>query len=183
MKSTPGDSNMSNVVVSPYSAEWPASFVTLREELLSVFRPTKAQVEHIGSTSVPGLVAKPVIDVLLGASALSDIESRIPAIEKLGYTYVAKYERELPMRRYFVRSGCSSLRVHLHAVVHGLAIWKEHIGLRDALRADPLLASQYADLKLRLAAEFAHDKSAYTDAKAPFIREVLSRLHSRADAD
>ena len=174
---------MSNVVVSPYSAEWPASFVTLREELLSVFRPTKVQVEHIGSTSVPGLVAKPVIDMLLGARDLTDIELKIPAIEKLGYSYVAKYERELPMRRYFVKSGSNSLRVHLHAVVHGSAIWKEQIGFRDALRFDPALASQYADLKLRLAAEFKHDKSAYTDAKAPFIQTVLSRLHSRADAD
>lgn len=173
---------MSNVVILPYSLEWPANFVVLREELLSVFAPAEVRVEHIGSTSVPGLVAKPVIDMLLGAETLSAIESRIPSIEKLGYSYISKYERELPMRRYFVKSGNDSLRVHLHGVVHGSAIWNEQIGFRDALRAAPVLASQYADLKLRLADEFANDKSAYTDAKAPFIQSVLSRLKSSSDA-
>ena len=172
---------MSNVVIQPYSLEWPARFVVLREELLSIFASSEVHVEHIGSTAVPGLVAKPVIDMLLGAESLSVIESGISLIEKHGYSYISKYERELPMRRYFVKSGNDSLRVHLHGVVQGSAIWKEHIAFRDALRTDPALASQYADLKLRLANEFANDKSAYTDAKAPFIQAVLSRLHFRSD--
>ena len=85
------------------------------------------------------------------------------------------------MRRYFVKSKSDSLRVHLHAVESGARFWKEHLAFRDALRADPALASQYAALKLRLAAEFANDTSAYTAAKAPFIQGVLSATSSKSD--
>lgn len=172
---------MSNVVISPYTVEWPASFSGVREELLAAFAPFEVVVEHIGSTSVPGLLAKPVLDVLLGASSLSDINSKIKTLERFGYAYVAKYERDLPMRRYFVQSKSDSLRVHLHAVEFGSQFWKEHLAFRDALRADLVLVSQYAALKLRLAAEFANDVSAYTAAKAPFIQTVLSVASSESD--
>lgn len=172
---------MSTVVLSPYTVEWSASFSEVREELLVAFAPFKVVVEHIGSTSIPRLLAKPVIDVLLGAGSLSDIVSKIKTLEGLGYVYVAKYERDLPTRRYFVKSKSGSLRVHLHAVESGSRIWREHLAFRDALRADPALVSQYAALKLRLAAEFANDKSAYTAAKAPFIQGVLSVASSESD--
>lgn len=161
-------------VVSPYSAEWPDIFRGIQEELLDVFSPLVVAIEHIGSTSVPGLAAKPVIDVLLGAQSLRDIESRIGPLDALGYVYVSKYEREIPMRRYFVKPPDASLRVHLHGVEIGSPIWREHLVFRDALRGDADLRLQYQALKLRLAEEFADDKSAYTDAKGPFIRAVLA---------
>jgi GrpB-like predicted nucleotidyltransferase (UPF0157 family) len=161
-------------VVSPYSAEWPDIFRSIREELLGVFSPLVVAIEHIGSTSVPGLAAKPVIDVLLGAQSLTDIESRIGPLGELDYAYVSKYEREIPMRRYFVKLPTTSLRVHLHGVELGSPIWREHLAFRDALRGDAGLRAQYQTLKLRLAEEFADDKSAYTDAKGPFVRAVLA---------
>ena len=161
-------------VVSPYSAEWPDIFRGIQEELLGVFSPLVVAIEHIGSTSVPGLAAKPVIDVLLGARSLRDIESRIGPLGELGYGYVSKYEREIPMRRYFVKAPGVSLRVHLHGVEIGSPIWREHLAFRDALRGDPDLRLQYQALKLRLAEEFADDKSAYTAAKDPFIRSLLA---------
>ena len=164
---------MASVVVSPYSSEWPNHFNALREELLSVFAPMAVAVEHIGSTLVPGLAAKPVIDVLLGARALVDIESKIEALGERGFEYVQKYERELPMRRYFVKSSATSLCVHLHAVELGSRLWREHLAFRDALRAEAALCSRYQTLKLRLAEEFANDKSGYTAAKGPFIQSVL----------
>lgn len=161
-------------VVSPYSAEWPDLFRGIREELLGVFSPIVVVVEHIGSTSVIGLAAKPVIDVLLGAQSLTDIESRIGPLGEHGYAYVSKYEREIPMRRYFVKPPTTSLRVHLHGVEIGSPIWREHLAFRDALRGDADLCLQYQTLKLRLAEEFSGDKSGYTDAKGPFIRSVLA---------
>lgn len=160
-------------VVSPYSAEWPDLFRGIREELLDVFSPLVVSIEHIGSTSVPGLAAKPVIDVLLGAQSLLDIESRIGPLGERDYAYVSKYEREIPMRRYFVKPSGASLRVHLHGVEIGSPIWREHLVFRDALRGNLDLRARYQMLKLRLAEEFADDKSAYTDAKGPFIRSAL----------
>ena len=171
---TPESAVTPAVVVSPYSAEWPDIFRGIQEELLGVFSPLVVAIEHIGSTSVPGLAAKPVIDVLLGAQSLTDIESRIGPLGERGYAYVSKYEREIPTRRYFVKPPTTSLRVHLHGVEIGSPIWREHLAFRDALRGDADLRLQYQALKLRLAEEFADDKSAYTAAKDPFIRSLLA---------
>jgi GrpB-like predicted nucleotidyltransferase (UPF0157 family) len=172
---------MPTVVLTPYSPDWPNQFHAIREELLSVFAPTLVNIEHIGSTSVPGLAAKPVIDVLLGAHSLADIESKIKPLNEVGYSYVPKYECEIPMRRYFVKSSATSLRVHLHAVELGSRLWQEHLAFRDRLRTDAHLRAQYQTLKLRLAEEFADDKFAYTDAKGPFIQSVLASAFDRRD--
>ncbi|MBP6750210.1 MAG: GrpB family protein [Xanthomonadaceae bacterium] len=170
---------MSAVVLSPYSNYWPQNFERIRAEVLGVFDDAAVDdepvnLQHIGSTSVPGLCAKPVIDVLLGAASLAQIEAKIAALDALGYGYVAKYERELPMRRYFVRDAEGErLRVHLHGVVLGSPIWREHLAFRDALRIDPALRDRYAALKTELVQRHAGDKAAYTDAKAPFIRAIM----------
>jgi GrpB-like predicted nucleotidyltransferase (UPF0157 family) len=173
---------MAAVILTPYSPNWPTQFRAIREELLSVFAPMLVTIEHIGSTSVPRLAAKPVIDVLLGAGSLEDIESKIKPLSEIGYSYVPKYERELPTRRYFVKAQATSLRVHLHAVELNSRIWQEHLAFRDRLRGDADLCTQYQTLKLRLAEEFADDKSAYTDAKSPFIQSILASVFERNDA-
>jgi GrpB-like predicted nucleotidyltransferase (UPF0157 family) len=172
---------MPTVILAPYSPDWPTQFHAIREELLSVFAPMLVAIEHIGSTSVPGLAAKPVIDVLLSAHSLEDIESKIKPLSEIGYSYIPKYEREIPMRRYFVKSSATSLRVHLHAVEVGSCLWQEHLAFRDRLCADANLYAQYQALKLRLAEEFANDKSAYTAAKSPFIQAVLASAFERSD--
>ncbi len=168
-----------SVSVEPWTADWAADFSERRAELLDVFESADVTVEHIGSTAVPGLAAKPVIDILLGAATLSAIESRIEPLAHAGYRYVPKYEIELPSRRYFVKAEDGARRVHLHAVEKDSRIWREHLWFRDALRRDTLLREQYQTLKLQLAASFAHDKSAYTAAKGPFIQSVMAALLTR----
>ena len=170
---------MASVFVSPYSSEWPNLFRILQEDLIRIFAPTSIRVEHIGSTSVPGLAAKPVIDVVLGAASLANIESKINLLAESGYEYVSKYEKEIPERRYFVKPSIHSLRAHIHAVELDSRIWREHLAFRDALRADSSLRSQYQALKLQLAEEFANDKSAYSTAKNPFIESVLAGISER----
>jgi GrpB-like predicted nucleotidyltransferase (UPF0157 family) len=158
-------------------------FGVVRDALSSAFVPVEAVIEHIGSTSVPGLAAKPVIDVLAGARALADVASRIAALDVCGYGDVRKYERELPMRRYFVKSSVLSLRIHVHAVERGSRLWREQLAFRDALRADAGLRARYQQLKLQLAVAHADDKPAYTAAKAPFIQSVLASLADAGDGD
>lgn len=162
------------VAVVPYSADWPDLFGRLRDELLEVFADTHVMVEHIGSTSVPGLAAKPVIDLLLGVQCLVDIEAKFASLSARGYAYNPMHERELPMRRYFARSA--PMRVHLHGVEIHSGFWREHLAFRDALRANALLRAEYEALKLRLAAQHTHDKQAYTAAKGGFIQAVLAGL-------
>ena len=167
--------NMSSVVVSPYRDEWPACFRAIRDELLSVLSCDDVSVEHIGSTSVVNLSAKPVIDVLVGVVSLPGLESRIPALARLGYDYRQQYEREIPERRYFVKAASILPRVHVHAVETGSPLWCGHLAFRDALRSDSSLAKEYEALKLRLAQEHPDDKELYTSAKAPFIQRVISK--------
>ena len=164
------------VTVVRYQVAWPAHFRLAAEELTVAIQNLPVQLEHIGSTSVVGLCAKPVIDILLGVEDLAVLERRIPIIEALGYVYRPAYETQLPERRYFVRAPTSMPKVHLHALIAGSPLWRRHLAFRNALRADPDLAHQYAALKFELAAQHAHDKSAYTVAKAPFIQRVLARL-------
>lgn len=156
------------------AAHWPAAAAALATELLAIFDPGEVVVEPIGSTAVPGLVAKPVLDLMLGAGSLAAIEARIPALTALGYRYVARYERDIPERRYFTRQPPAAERIHLHGLVRGERLWREHLAFRDALRADADLRDRYAALKTDLVAR-GLDKAAYTAAKAPFIRAVLDR--------
>ncbi|GAB2668720.1 GrpB family protein [Arenimonas aestuarii] len=175
---------MSLVTIAPYSDDWALQFSRISAELLGVFSEDSIRVEHIGSTAVPRLAAKPVLDVLLGAQSLTAIEARIGALENLGYQYVPRYEHQLPMRRYFTRAGSGdALRIHLHAVVLGSDLWRDHLVFRDALRADGSLRAEYEALKLALADTFAGDKASYTAAKEPFIRSVIRSQPPASDSD
>ena len=165
---------MTQVVLSEYQADWSSLFHRAEVELAARLAPSSARIEHIGSTAVVGMSAKPVIDIMLGLVALSDVESRIGGLKTLGYVYRPEYESELPERRYFVRPAGSTPRIHLHAVVAGSQIWERHLAFRDALRSDAALADEYSRLKRELAAQHATDKAAYTEAKAPFIQRVLA---------
>ncbi len=162
--------------IVPYSEAWPDHFAAIRRQLLVAFAEPAVQIEHTGSTSVPGLCAKPVIDVLVGAASLASIEAAIPGLAAAGYAYVNKYELEFPMRRYFVRPESQGPRVHVHVVSKGSDFWNEHIAFRDTLRTNTSVRDAYAQLKLQLAREHENDKAAYTAAKAPFIRHVLTSL-------
>jgi GrpB-like predicted nucleotidyltransferase (UPF0157 family) len=161
------------LVIAPYSHAWPATFATEAALLQAAFRPRRVDVEHIGSTAVPGLGAKPIVDILLGAESLAAIEERILALHSWGYGYVREVENVLPQRRYFVKPETGPQTIHLHAVVRGSPFWIEHLAFRDALRADAGLAKKYLALKMELAQRFSEDRVSYTDGKAAFIRGVL----------
>jgi GrpB-like predicted nucleotidyltransferase (UPF0157 family) len=171
---------MPELVLSEYQDTWPRQFQQVAEQLLANVPLPGARLEHIGSTSVPGLCAKPVLDLLLGVSTLKEAEAAIPALAFAGFVYRPEHEVAIPDRRYFVRPEGPTPRVHLHAVLVGGLLWQQHLYFRDALRQEPLLREQYATLKRRLAVLHAQDKAAYTEAKAPFIIQVLASSPARA---
>jgi GrpB-like predicted nucleotidyltransferase (UPF0157 family) len=121
-----------------------------------------------------------VLDIVLGVAALDEMETRAPALARIGFNYRPEYQLLIPGRRYFVRAEGKAPRVHLHAVILGGTLWGQHLRFRDALREDQELMQSYAALKRLLAVVHATDKTAYTDAKAPFIRQVLGIPDERA---
>lgn len=159
--------------IDDYSPRWPEEFAVQRDALADAFAGIPVAIEHIGSTSVPGLCAKPIIDILLGAPSLQDIEQRTEALRSRGFNYIQEHEDELPERRYFVKPESSSPRVNLHAVRIESRFWMDHVAFRDRLRSDQTLRDEYARLKKALFLLHPGDRSAYTSAKAPFIQRIL----------
>lgn len=169
------------MVVVPYDPSWPAGFEQERVALAGIFPSSVATIEHIGSTAVTGLGAKPVIDIMLGVDQLAVVVERAAAIEELGYEYVPEYESELPDRRYFRKPVQRPRTHHLHAVERGGEFWRRHLTFRDLLRANPDTAQDYYALKRRLSRHYGHDRDAYTEAKTKFIERCLA--HHRAQGD
>lgn len=165
-----GGPDLEPIVLVDWDPGWAACFRAWERRLVDALGPAAVRVDHIGSTAVQGLVAKPVIDVLVGVPDVQDEGAYRPAIEALG----------LPLRlreaehRYFRRPVRGPLDVHVH-VCSAHSRWeREHLAFRDQLRTHPDVADRYAELKRRLAEDFGRDRRAYTEAKSAFIARVLA---------
>ena len=165
--------------VVPYRPQWPAMFFREASALERVFAPLAVRIEHVGSTAVVGLGAKPIIDIMIGVDRLDHALDRRAALESLGYRYVPEYEKQLPERRYFRKPAVPPRTHHLHIVIEGSAFWRDHLLFRDFLRHHPVRASAYYQLKVRLARQCSESGADYTRAKSAFIRSVLSRARRK----
>jgi GrpB-like predicted nucleotidyltransferase (UPF0157 family) len=164
--------------IHPYDPRWSrraAGECARLEDLLAPW--VDGGVKHAGSTAVPGLAAKPVIDLMAQAADPGAIVAL--AGERLaadGWCYVPPELDHRPWRRFFVKPDASGQHriAHLHVIRAGHPRWSEQIAFRDALRRDGELARRYEDLKRRMAARHPNDREAYTEAKAAFIAEALA---------
>lgn len=155
---------------------WLAKYAAERDRILAATKDLFVGFEHIGSTAVPGLAAKPIIDMMGGLRSLDDAPRCVEVIVGLGYEYVPEFEDVFPERRYFRTCSSEGRRTHqLHVVTFGGDWWLRHIQFRDVLRADGEIRKTYEQLKLNLAAQHANDRMAYTDGKDEFIAAVLAR--------
>jgi GrpB-like predicted nucleotidyltransferase (UPF0157 family) len=168
------------VVVVPYDAAWPSLFEEERARIERAIGPWVEEIEHVGSTAVPGLAAKPVIDIMVGVGSLEDSPALVGCLDAMGYEYVPELERQMPSRRY-LRKMHEGRRTHqVHLVERSDAVfWDRHLVFRDYLRAHPEVAEEYARLKRGLSGRFRDDRAAYTEAKSAFIREVVLRAEER----
>ena len=154
-----------------YDPGWPAAFESERAHVAEALGDLALEIQHMGSTAVPGLAAKPVLDLLAGLRTLGLPPERIAAVERLGYEYKGEYG--LPGRLFF-RKGGGRRTHHLHAVKHGSELWRRHLAFRDYLRAHPDEAERYAAEKRRAA---ARDLTApeYWEVKKPHVDALLHR--------
>ena len=161
------------VEVLPYDEGWPAMFASEKELLARLLSPWLAgEIEHVGSTAIPGMPAKPVIDIMASVASLDASRPAIEAVASAGYLY-ASYKPDL--MHWFCKPSPQHRTHHLHLIPMESSLWHERLAFRDALREDSVLAQEYADLKLRLAERFRFDREAYTDAKGPFVARVLAK--------
>ena len=157
------------VVVVPYDPEWPRLFEAEASRLRAALAPLPIVLEHTGSTGVPGLAAKPVLDILAGVAETKELASYIAGL--VGAGYVHRGEQGVPGREFFRRGDPRAYHVHLTHV--GSRFWREHLAFRDYLRMHPETRDAYARLKYELAATFPTDRESYIERKGPFIRSVV----------
>jgi GrpB-like predicted nucleotidyltransferase (UPF0157 family) len=168
-----GPQEEASVEVVPYDVAWPAQFASENNLLATILSPWLAgDIEHVGSTAIPGMPAKPVIDIMAPVHGLGASRLAIEAVASAGYHYAA-YKPDL--MHWFCKPSPQHRTHHLHLVPRASLLWRQRLIFRDALQDDPALAHEYANLKMQLAERFRFDREAYTDAKGPFVARVLAR--------
>lgn len=162
------------VYLTPYDPLWPTRFEEERGRIEGAIGPWVAETEHVGSTAVPAVDAKSVIDIMVGLVSMSDADHCVEPLASLGYSYWE--EGVEPHHRLFVMfvDARRTARTHnLHLVEAGGWYWKERLLFRNYLRNRPAVADQYAQLKHKLAKQHRDDREAYTTAKAEFVSTIV----------
>jgi GrpB-like predicted nucleotidyltransferase (UPF0157 family) len=160
------------IKIVTYDPEWPAQFEEERSALADVIGDfATGGIHHIGSTAVPHLDAKPIIDILIGVESLDASRPTFDPLAQLGYVYAPYLTDEM---HWFCKPHPSRRTHHLHLTPISGQRYRDELEFRDRLRANPDLAQRYADLKRSLARRFEHDREDYTQAKTTFIIEVLA---------
>ena len=159
------------VRVAAYDASWPSLFAAEAGRLLHCFAPAQLPliIEHTGSTAVPGLAAKPILDILAGYQEGASVPAYIQVLTEAGYVH--RGEQGIPGREFFRRGNPRAYHLHL-AAIHS-SFWRDHLTFRDRLRTDNTLRDSYAALKRDLAARFPRDREAYIAGKELFVSRVL----------
>jgi len=160
------------IELETYNPAWRETFILESQAIMQVLAQARPVVEHIGSTAVVGLSAKPVIDIMIGLPDFSIAGDLIPAMEGLGYKYIAEYEDVIPDRKFFSKSSGGRRSHHLHMVELNEDYWDRHMFFRNHLRNNENAKFAYQDLKMRLAKLDWEDRNQYGMAKSAFIRAI-----------
>ncbi|MGA3398167.1 MAG: GrpB family protein [Acetobacteraceae bacterium] len=170
---------MDDVALVAYDPDWPRQFAMEAERLRGVLDPALVLgIEHFGSTAVPGLIAKPIIDILIAVRSLATARTAAVApIVSLGYVYWE--DNPKPDRMFFVKGmppyGARRTH-HVHITEPAGEMWQRRLAFRDYLRAHPDEAQRYAALKHDLARQYTTDREAYTEAKSDYVQAVYLRM-------
>ena len=163
------------ITMVPHDPEWGQLFQQEAEQLTAVLGNNVVAVHHIGSTAIPNIFAKPVIDLLLVVQDHAALDEKQPLMEALGY--VAMGEFGIPGRRYFRRDNAFGDRTHqIHAFENGSSQIPRHLTFRDYMTTHSETAQAYSDLKRELAAKYPDDIEAYMDGKDDFIKEIDQQI-------
>ena len=174
-----------------HQPEWAALFDEEKTRLSAAIGRHILDIQHIGSTSIPGLPAKPILDIAVGVEKFETAAVCIPLLEPLGYLY--RGEHGIPRRHYFVKrahavSGDHAVQGqprthHLHMLEIDSQGWRDHLLFRDTLRRDAALAAEYTNFKRQIASQFKDDREAYQTAKDKVVSRLLERVKPALNRD
>ncbi|MFL7794676.1 MAG: GrpB family protein [Anaerolineae bacterium] len=165
------------VEIADYDPDWPAQFEAERARIAAALGDLAPEIHHIGSTAIPGIDAKPIIDTMVVVRRLDDAVACIAPLQELDYAFIDYPENT---DRRFFRKGKPRTH-HLHIVEEGSRSLIEHLAFRDALRADAGLRREYQALKHALRAKYKHDRATYSESKSVFVQKVLAQWRSRRE--
>jgi len=170
------------IVLTEYNPEWRNKFLAEKELLLDSLKTVKIiGIEHIGSTAIPGLIAKPTIDILLEIKDGADISHMTEQLKRIGYNSIPKPENPPPhlmfVKGYSITGYCGQT-YHIH--IRYLGDWDELV-FRDYLVRNPDVVQLYVGLKKRLSVSYKNDREKYTDAKTDFIKDIIQRARKELD--
>ncbi len=162
------------VKLSPYNPKWPEIFKKEKKMLQKALGKMIIDIQHVGSTAVSRIPAKPIIDIAVAVPELSrkEVEKYIEPLKKVGYEYRGE---DRPREHLFVKGGEEKRICHLHMVKFDSKAWKDYLLFRDYLRTHKKVAAKYTKLKLELAKKFSGNRKLYTTSKDNFIQKILKK--------
>jgi GrpB-like predicted nucleotidyltransferase (UPF0157 family) len=167
------------IIIMDYDSVWPVMFEQERAILETALGSLLVTCEHVGSTAVPGLAAKPIIDLLVGVRSLAEAECHyIEPLEALGYTYIPEYKTWLADELFFRKGIPGPWTHHIHMMQPSSPLWERRLLFRDYLRTHREAADTYANLKRSLAKQFGDNVAAYRDAKTAFIEQMMLKARN-----
>lgn len=162
---------MRKVEVVPHNPTWKAAFEEASQQIAKTLGDNAVVIHHIGSTSIPGIYAKPIIDLLAEVTTIAQIDAKSDAMRQIGYEAMGEYG--IPGRRYFCKHDSDGIRTHhVHMFGLGSPQIERHLAFRDYLIAHPEDAQTYSTLKRQLAETYPTDIEAYMDGKDGFIKAI-----------
>lgn len=166
--------NSIKVEVVPHNPEWRHAFEQEAKQIAIAIEDNLIHIHHIGSTAIPNIYAKPIIDFLVEVKDILRIDEQSPTIEILGYEAMGEFG--LPGRRYFRKYKTPEIRTHhVHMYQVGSSEITRHLAFRDYMIAHPEAAQQYSELKRKLASKYPQDIEAYMDGKDQFVKEMTQK--------
>lgn len=160
------------IIIEDYDPRWPQLFEMLRSRIAAVLDELALSIEHVGSTAVPGLAAKPIVDIDVLLKSSTDLPVVIRKLADVGYQH--RGDLGVSGREAF-RTKSDDVHHHLYVCPPGGREYERHIAFRNYLRAHVADANAYALLKRELASRFVNDREAYNEAKSGFVQEILQR--------
>lgn len=167
--------NIATVELENPNPNWIKRFEDARDELEPIIGKHVVAIEHVGSTSIPNLLAKPEIDILVGLNRLEDAENFIEPLKIKGYLYYKRFEEFVPNRRYFRKSEGITPLVHIHMYEVASEEYKNHLLFRDYMSKHPEAIKGYEDLKRNLLESSGRDRGIYQEGKIAFIKNIIAK--------